>query len=165
MPHKVLVVDDEVDELAGWETALHKAGYLVRTANTAAKALELCDESIFDLVILDYVMPKMKGLELLTRIRKKNPLVRSILVSGKLSLPEHEVREAIRGEVESDKYLHKPIKNEQLLEAAAEVLKKAQSSRSWDAIATDHAETEKKTVSKARKVQGKLKKHIKKGSI
>ena len=163
MRHKVLVVDDEVDELTGWETVLRKAGYFVRTATTALTALELCDQFVFDLVILDYVMPKMKGLELLARIRDKNPLVRSILVSGRLGLPEQTVRETIRGEVESDKYLHKPVKNEQLLEAVSELLKKAQPSRPWEAIAGNHV-AEKGTVSKARKVQGKLKKHITKGS-
>jgi len=43
------------------------------------------------------------------------------------------------GRSKSDKFSTNPIKNEQLLESTAEVLKKAQSSRSWDAIATDHA--------------------------
>ena len=165
MPSRILVVDDEVDELAGWKTALGRGGYVVRTAPTAARALELCDESIFDLVILDYVMPKMKGLELLSRIRKKNPLIRSILISGKLdkTVLEKDVKESILSEVETDRYLHKPVKNEQLLEAVEEVLRKRSSSKSWDAIAADYLQGEKGTVSKAKSAQGKLKKYIKKG--
>ncbi len=165
MPYKILVVDDEPDELVGWETALRKAGYLVSTASTPARALELCDETVFDLVILDYLMPKMKGLEVLSRIRKKIPLVRSIVVSGKLdrNLLEAEIKETIRGEVETDRYLHKPVKNEELLDAVAEALKKAQPNRPWDAIAADHVEGTKGTVTKAREAQNKLKKHINKG--
>ena len=165
MPHKILVVDDEQDELTGWETALAKAGYLVRTAVTPARALELCDEIAFDLVILDYLMPKMKGLEVLARIRKKIPLVRSIVVSGKLdkSILESEIKETIRGEVETDRYLHKPVKNEELLAAVAEALKRTEAGRPWDAIAADHVEGAKGTVTKARGAQDKLKKHIDKG--
>ena len=165
MPHSILIVDDEPDELVGWETALRKAGYAVRTASSAARALELCDELVFELVILDYVMPRMKGLELLSRIRKKNPLVRSIIISGKLdrTLLEQEIKETIRGEVETDRYLHKPVSNEQLLEAVAEALKEAASNRPWEAIAADHIEGQKGSVSKARGAQGKLKKHIRKG--
>jgi DNA-binding NtrC family response regulator len=165
VPHRILVVDDETDELVGWETALRKAGYLVSTASTPARALELCDESVFDLVILDYLMPKMKGLEVLARIRKKIPLVRSIIVSGKLDkdLVENEVKDTIRGEVETDRYLHKPVKNDELLAAVAEALEKTQSSRPWDAIAADHIEGTKGTVSKAREAQDKLKRHIDKG--
>lgn len=165
MPHKILVVDDEQDELTGWETALTKAGYLVSTAATPARALELCDETAFDLVILDYLIPKMKGLEVLSRIRKKIPLVRSIVVSGKLDkkVLESEIKETIRGEVETDRYLHKPVKNEELLEAVAEALKKAEGPREWDAIAADHVEGGKGTLRKAREAQDKLKKHIDKG--
>lgn len=163
--HKILVVDDEPDEVNGWETALCKGGYLVSTAATPARALELCDETAFDLVILDYLMPKMKGVEVLSRIRKKIPLVRSIIVSGKLdkAVLESDIKETIRGEVETDRYLHKPVKNEELLEAVAEALKKAESSRPWDAIAADHVQGAEGTVAKARKAQDKLKKHIDQG--
>jgi CheY-like chemotaxis protein len=165
MPYRILVVDDEPDELAGWETALRKSGYVVRTAATANRALELSDESVFDLVILDYVIPKMKGLEVLARIRKKSPLIRSVVVSGKLDkkLLEREVKETIRGEVETDRYLHKPVSNEQLLEAVAEALKEAGASRPWQTIAADHVRAQKGSISKARGAQGKLNKHIEKG--
>ncbi len=110
-------------------------------------------------------MPKMKGLELLSRIRKKNPLVRSVIVSGKLDkkLVEQDIKETIRGEVETDKYLHKPVSNEQLLAAVAEALKEAGSNRPWEEIAEDQIKGEKGSVSKARGAQGKLKKHIQKG--
>jgi CheY-like chemotaxis protein len=110
-------------------------------------------------------MPKMKGLELLARIRKKIPLVRSIVVSGKLddSLVEAQLKETIRGAVETDRYLRKPVKNEELLEAVAETLKAAGSAQPWDAIAAEHVKNEKGTVSRARGVQHKLKKHLRKG--
>jgi CheY-like chemotaxis protein len=162
MPAKILVVDNEPDEVAGWETLLKKAGYLVRSAVTASRALQHCDELIFDLVILDYVMPRMKGLELLARIRKKNRLVRSIIVSGKLDdgAPEKEIRDTIRGEVETDRYLHKPLKNEQLLQAVAEALSENKPNRPWDSVAADYLKSEKESIAKALAAQDKLKSHL-----
>ena len=117
---------------------------------------------IFDLVILDYVMPKMKGLELLARIRKKNRLVRSIIVSGKLDggAPEKEIRDTIRGEVETDRYLHKPLKNEQLLEAVAEALEENKPNRPWNSVAAEHLKREKESIAKALAAQDKLKPHL-----
>ena len=101
MKQRILIVDDEPDELAAWEPLLRKQGYVVRTASTPEAALQACDENQFDLVVLDYVIPKMKGLELLSRIRRKLPLVRSVLISGKLDkkLSGQDIRESIRGEM------------------------------------------------------------------
>ena len=160
MAARILAVDDEVDELAAWETALRKAGYFVRTARNGTQALELCDQWIFDVVILDYVMPKMKGLDLLARIRQKNPLVRSIIISGKMDFRADEVRETIRSDVETDKHLHKPIKNEELLEAIAELLRDSANERPWDSVSADYVRSGKGTVAGAKKAQGKLKKHL-----
>lgn len=165
MAARILVVDNEIDELAGWETALTRAGYSVQTASTPARALELCDESMFDLVMLDFVMPNMKGLELLARIRQKIPLVRSILISGKLNkdLSEQQVKDEIRGEVETDRYIHKPVKNEDLLAAVSEVLKNAPAG-TWESVASQYLEGGKGSVSRAKDAQNKLKKHIDKKS-
>ena len=117
MPYHILLVDNEQDELDAWEALLRGRGYAVKTASSGQLALQACDETRFDLVVLDYVMPQMKGLELLSRIRKKLPLVRSILISGKLDqrLQDQSVRESIRSEMEVDKYLHKPARNEESL--------------------------------------------------
>lgn len=162
MPHRILIVDDEPDELEAWEALLRKQGYVVRTSASAQAALQACDENRFDLVVLDYVIPKMKGLELLSRIRKKLPLVRSILISGKLDkrLQEQDIRESIRSEMEVDKYVHKPVRNEELLEAIAALLSEKPPSRPWDLIAEDILQGEKGSVNKAKGAQSKLKKHL-----
>jgi DNA-binding response OmpR family regulator len=164
MPQRILIVDDETDELEAWEQLLSKQGYLVRTASTPEAALKACDENRFDLVVLDYVIPKMKGLELLSRIRKTLPLVRSILISGKLDkkLEERDIRESIRGEVEVDRYLHKPASNEELSAAITELLKEQPSGRPWNEIAGDILQGDKSTVKKAKGAQSKLKSHLRK---
>jgi DNA-binding response OmpR family regulator len=164
MPQRILIVDDEVDELVAWEQLLRRQGYVVRTASTPDAALQSCDEHRFDLVVLDYVIPKMKGLEILSRIRKKLPLVRSILISGKLDkkLEERDIRESIRNEMEVDKYLHKPASNEALLAAITELLNERSSSRPWDEIAGGILQGNESSVKKAKRAQGKLKGNLRK---
>jgi CheY-like chemotaxis protein len=163
MPLQILVVDDEPDELDAWKTLLLKRNYNVQTANKPDEAMRKCDEHRFDLVVLDYVMPKMKGLELLARIRKKLPLIRSILISGKFDedLGEQEIRESIRTEVEVDKYLRKPAKNEELLNAITEIFDEKSTGRSWNTVADDILKGEKSSVKRARSAQTKLNKRLK----
>ena len=52
------------------------------TSNTAAEALELCGKHNFDIVVTDYKMPKMNGIELIGRVRKLHPATAVILISG-----------------------------------------------------------------------------------
>src|SRR6185295_11148677 len=107
----ILIVEDERTVLRALARAMRLAGYKVEGAETADAAISLCDEHTFDLVILDYLMPSMKGLELLTRIRRVQPLVRSILISGKLDseFDEDTLAADLRRSVEVDVYLHKPV--------------------------------------------------------
>src|SRR5437016_352598 len=134
---RILLVDDELAILNGWKRALHGSSYVVKTAQTAAAALDLCDQYTFDVVVLDYIMPSMKGLELLTRIRKIRPLIRSILVSGKLDtgFDDATLTNDLRESVEVDIYLHKPISNQKLRESIDSLLTN-DSSSGWKAIAS-----------------------------
>jgi CheY-like chemotaxis protein len=54
----------------------------VQTSGTAAEALELCGKRSFDVVVTDYKMPKMNGVELIVRLRKLHPATSVILISG-----------------------------------------------------------------------------------
>ncbi|MFL6275344.1 MAG: response regulator [Blastocatellia bacterium] len=121
---RILIVDDETDVANAWRRAMRIAGYDVKTAQTAEAALALCDEYAFDVVILDYIMPSMKGLELLTRMRKVQPLIRSILVSGKFPthLEESGLEAELKESVEVDVYLHKPVANQRLKEVVERLL-------------------------------------------
>lgn len=121
---RILIVDDETDIAKAWERAMRIAGHDVKTAQTSDAAMALCNEYTFDVVILDYIMPSMRGLELLTRIRKVQPLVRSILVSGKIPtvFDESSVRADMKEKIEVDVYLHKPVANQRLREAVEQLL-------------------------------------------
>ena len=54
----------------------------MRTSGSAAEALELCGKHSFDVVVTDYKMPKMNGIELIGRLRKLHPAIAVILISG-----------------------------------------------------------------------------------
>jgi len=66
----VLVVDDEPDTLDVLQRVLTAAGGLVRTADTAAAALELCRAEAPDLLLSDIGMPVEDGYSLIRSVRR-----------------------------------------------------------------------------------------------
>jgi len=75
-------VDDNTSGLAARKAVLDELGHKTRCVSTAADALELLANQKFDLVVTDYKMPKMDGLELIKRIRKQDLGVPIVLLSG-----------------------------------------------------------------------------------
>ncbi|MCB1160616.1 MAG: response regulator, partial [Leptospiraceae bacterium] len=61
MDHKILVVDDVWENIYIVERILKKEGYYVKTANSAALALDMVHKEKFDLILLDLQMPEMDG--------------------------------------------------------------------------------------------------------
>jgi CheY-like chemotaxis protein len=80
-PH-VLLVDDNSDGLLVRRALLEELGYTVEVACNGVEGLALFQASNFDLVVTDYRMPLMNGVELIVRIRKTNPNARIVLLSG-----------------------------------------------------------------------------------
>jgi|SRR5271155_4888737 len=79
---RILLVDDNCLGLAARRSVLEELGHKVHTSCTAAEALELCGKHSFDVVVTDYKMPKMSGVELIVRLRKLHPAISVILISG-----------------------------------------------------------------------------------
>ena len=78
----ILLVDDNRDGLTVRRILLEEAGFRVRTAGSAAEALDLFTSSRFEIMITDYRMPQMDGTQLIGRIREAHPETRIILLSG-----------------------------------------------------------------------------------
>jgi len=156
---RILVVDDEPNVLKSWSRALRLAGYDVSTALGGKEALQKCDERHFDLVIVDFLMPAMTGVELLGRIRKKLPFIRSIVVSGKLdeAVSEVGISRKLRETVEADVYLHKPISNERLRETVKALLESGEKSKDWVSVGKQATEAAKGTIESAKQVSRDLK--------
>ncbi len=69
---KILVVDDERDAVSALQFRLEKAGYEVLTAEHGAAALDVLRDRKVDLILADFMMPELNGLEL-ARLVKANP--------------------------------------------------------------------------------------------
>lgn len=160
---RILVVDDEPRVLTAWGRALRLAGYSVVMAQTAEQALTACNEHLFDLVILDFLMPQMDGIELLSRIRKRNRLVRAIIISGKLdsTVTEQEIGGMLQEKVEADRYLHKPISNDRLKATVEELFAPGETELDWQSVASKVVRG-KATVQGGKKASQELKKYVKK---
>jgi len=75
-------VDDNSLGLRARRSVLEELGHQVLTSSTATEALELCVKHRFDVVVTDYKMPKMSGVEFIGRLRKLHPATSVILISG-----------------------------------------------------------------------------------
>jgi CheY-like chemotaxis protein len=78
----ILLVEDEELLRAGVQEMLEIQGYEVITAQNGSLALACLSEHPFDLVITDLVMPQMDGIDFVAQLRKINPDVPVIVVSG-----------------------------------------------------------------------------------
>lgn len=78
----ILLVDDNKDGLVARRTVLEELGYQIATAASAEEAMDLFSNASYDLVITDYRMAEMNGVELIQQIRKSAPGTRTILLSA-----------------------------------------------------------------------------------
>lgn len=79
---KILLVDDNPDGLLVRRHVLQEAGFEVQMANGGHEALDLFSSGRFDVVVTDYRMPGMNGIELIVRLRAVEANARIILLSG-----------------------------------------------------------------------------------
>lgn len=100
----ILIVDDEPLVLEALATALSPPHH-VMTAQSGLTALEIASQQRLDLVLLDYVLPDVSGLEILRVLRRCFPALHVILMTGVGS--EEVCLAAFRGGVQD--YLKKPI--------------------------------------------------------
>src|SRR5262249_7667448 len=104
------------------------------------------------------------GVELLRRIRRKQPLTRSVLVSGKIerTADEKVIGQQAREAVEADAYLHKPVSNERLKETIEALVAKG-APRTWKDIADIIGREQNRGPAKGRELAKALKKLTKRG--
>jgi DNA-binding response OmpR family regulator len=68
---KILVCDDEIHIVRAVQFKLSKAGFDVRCASDGEAAWQMIDRDPPDLLITDYQMPRLNGLELIERVRQR----------------------------------------------------------------------------------------------
>jgi DNA-binding NtrC family response regulator len=118
----VLIVDDEKTVCNSCKKILTQAGYRVEVASSGQEAIDKIKGNGFDVVITDWKMPKMDGLEVTRRVKQQKPEMAVIVITGYPSV-ENTV-EAIRSGA-SD-FVTKPFTPEELSDAMLRALSKGQ---------------------------------------
>jgi len=85
---RILVIDDEPIVMTLFKETLEELGYTIVTAGSSAEGLEHFERDSFNLVFLDLKMPEMDGAELFGQIRRINPTVPVIIITG---YPDSEI--------------------------------------------------------------------------
>jgi response regulator RpfG family c-di-GMP phosphodiesterase len=110
--HRILVVDDEEIVLVALRDTLRREGFEVVTAPNAVQGLEAMRKNQFSVIMTDYQMPMLTGLEFLTQVKDIQPDATRILITAVLSLST--VIDAInKGEIY--RFIVKPWLREELL--------------------------------------------------
>ena len=111
-----LIVDDEPDMCWALEHILKKNGLVSKKAFTGHEALALMEAHHFRLVFLDAKLPDMEGIELAGRIRKRDPAVRIIMISGYFYRDDDAVQKAAAEGLITG-FIGKPFDHDEILKA------------------------------------------------
>ncbi len=114
----ILVIDDDDAHRTAMVVMLEDEDYDVGEADSGEEALELLGNQDYDLIITDYKMQKIDGMELLKIITDRNPLQRVIMVTGYGSI-EHAVEAIHTGALD---YIPKPVDPKKLKNAIQKAL-------------------------------------------
>jgi DNA-binding response OmpR family regulator len=117
---KLLVIDDDQELCAMLVEYLGPEGFLTSTAATGPAGLEELARSVFDLVILDVMLPQLSGFEVLRRIRAMSR-VPVIMLTAR----GEEVDRVVGLEMGADDYLAKPFSPRELVARIRAVMRRA----------------------------------------
>jgi len=82
LPARILLVDDNRSGLSARKAILTEIGYTVDCAEDASTGLRLFERHAYDLVVTDFRMPDMDGVQFIAEIRRRRPEVPIVLLSG-----------------------------------------------------------------------------------
>ncbi|MBR1469498.1 MAG: bifunctional response regulator/alkaline phosphatase family protein [Prevotella sp.] len=111
MSGKILWVDDEIELLKAHILFLEKKDYEVTTKTNGSDAIEECQRQVFDLIILDEMMPGLTGLQTLQRLKEISPDTPVVMCTK--SEEENIMDKAIGSKIAD--YLIKPVNPMQIL--------------------------------------------------
>ncbi|HZK20069.1 MAG TPA: response regulator transcription factor [Treponemataceae bacterium] len=108
---KILIVEDEVNLAIALKELLEKKKYFVDAVNDGLAGLQYAQSGIYDLIILDIMLPKKNGIQVLKTLREKKMTTPILMLSAK-----DEVENKVTGlDCGADDYVTKPFSTEELL--------------------------------------------------
>ena len=82
MNERVLLLDDEQDFLESMAERMQARGMSVTTTTSPSEALKRVGEESYDVIVMDFMMPEIDGLEAVKELKKINPNLQIILLTG-----------------------------------------------------------------------------------
>ena len=117
---KILIIEDEIKIARFLELELKYEGYIAYQCHDGREGLDKATNEIFDLIILDVMLPSLNGMEVLRRLRQVSA-VPVIMLTAK-----DEIMDKVMGlDIGADDYMTKPFAIEELLARIRTALKKA----------------------------------------
>jgi DNA-binding NtrC family response regulator len=123
---EILIVDDDKEICEYMETFLARDGFLVKTLNAPQDAVEEVRSGKYHIVVLDLMMPKLDGIELLRQIRKVDSDIAVVIFTGYPSL-ESAVASM---KLDAVDYIKKPFNPDEFREVIDRVMKRKGLARS-----------------------------------
>lgn len=120
-PRNVLVIEDEEPIATAVADRLRSEGFAVQIAADGLRGVELCKDTVPDLVVLDLMLPSIDGLEVCRRIRKDAAV--PILM---LTARDSETDKVVGLEVGADDYMTKPFSPRELVARVHALLRRAE---------------------------------------
>ncbi len=118
---RILVIDDEYELRSMLRRMLEHAGHEVSEAVNGAAGIEIYERDAPDLIITDIIMPEKEGVETIIALRRANPALPIIAISGGGRLDATDFLSMAK-KLGARRTLTKPFLREQLLEAVGECL-------------------------------------------
>jgi len=108
----ILVVDDKFSDRETLKTILEDKGYRVATAKDGTEAIEMVKSKHYDIIFLDVILPGMDGVETFERVKRIDPEVTVIMMTG------YTEEDLVRKAVSEGAYtcIYKPFHMEKLIE-------------------------------------------------
>lgn len=118
---KILVIEDELKTGAFLKKGLNESGFVVDVANDGEEGLFQAQNYPYDLIILDVMLPKLNGWEVITRLHKMEKNIPVLFLTAR-----DIVSDRVKGlELGADDYLVKPFAFSELLARVKRLLKRA----------------------------------------
>ncbi|NND82749.1 MAG: response regulator [Gammaproteobacteria bacterium] len=124
MTHHILIVDDEAGIREMLRMALEGAGYKVSDASSAHQADKMLEQESIDLIILDWMMPGVSGIEFARRLRKEGRLKQTGVIMVTAKDTEDDLLLGLK--TGADDYVSKPFSTRALIGRVEAVLRRLQ---------------------------------------
>ncbi len=125
-----LVVEDEVGLAQSLEHGLHKHGFTVTTTHDGFSGYRIAKESELDLIVLDWMLPGMSGVEMCQRLRAEDVTVPILVLTAK----DGTADETDALEAGADDFLRKPFSFSVLLARCDALLRRGRNSDGWSEL-------------------------------